>query len=86
MTEAPLKQFGASRNDAQNPMNEFTIGKHTFREGDKATGTWVDFDGRTYFQEGTIIRHEVSGLWLQSPNDGGITPLKKFWTMYPLNS
>jgi NTP pyrophosphatase (non-canonical NTP hydrolase) len=78
--ESPLKPFADSLKSMPNPKDQFAIGRNIFKEGDNVFGTWVDFDGRTFYQNGTIISNPVTGLWVESL-DGGITEVKRFLTM-----
>lgn len=79
---APLNQFADIIERMENPKDEHTVMGNIFREGDRVCGTWVNIDGRSYSQEGTIIRNEKTGLWVQSQPDGGITEIKRFYTLY----
>jgi hypothetical protein len=84
MTEEkpPLLEFAQAAQKIENPRGPF---KHyqnkEFKEGDKVSGTWVDLDGTTHFQEGIIVFYEATGLWVQSQSNGGITQVKRFWTL-----
>lgn len=80
--KAPLQAFADTIKDSPNPIDIFHSMGNSFKEGDKVRGTWVDFDGKTYHQKGIIIRNEKTGLWVQTEPDGGITEVKRFWTMY----
>ncbi len=48
--------------------------------GDNVRGSWREqCTGMTYYQEGVIIEHPKTGLWVQTESDGGITPLSIFF-------
>lgn len=78
MNKAPFADFAAAIEKMENPKDEYRIGNEVFKEGDTVLGTWVDHQGRTYGQDGKIIRNEKTGLWVQSQPDGGITDIKRF--------
>ena len=53
-----------------------------FKVGDDVRGSWRDeATGKTYYQEGKIVHYPETGLWVQSQPDGGITPLKSFFSI-----
>ena len=81
-TEAPLKKFADAISEMENPKTTFTTYGNTFNVGDRVIGTWVDCDGKTYPQKGIIVSHELTGLWVQTEPDGGITEVKRFWTLF----
>jgi hypothetical protein len=85
MNTAPLKQFGESRLYADNLLFDEYNGMPLV-VGQEVYGTWVNFDGRTYFISGKIVWYEPTGFWVES-DDGGITPVKLFWQLYfePIN-
>lgn len=74
----PFKQFADNAEVIENPKDTYVVDGVTFKEGDNVYGTWVNIDGRTYYQDGIIIRNEKTGLWVQSQPDGGITEIKRF--------
>lgn len=76
----PLYDFIKARNSVENIMFKDYEG-FPFIVGQQVRGTWVDDDGRTSYCEGTIIYYEKTGYWVET-SDGGITPVKAFWTMY----
>jgi hypothetical protein len=76
---APLYEFGQAREKADN--KEFTlINGVKAKVGQRVYGSWVDFDGRSYFNKGVIVYYEATGFWIDTGS--GITPLKKFWTIF----
>lgn len=78
--EAPLLKFAQQIAKQENPKDVFILNGVEFKEGDKVRGTWVFYDGRTFFSEGVIVRYPETGLWVQQAN-GGITDIKSFWTL-----
>lgn len=53
--------------------------------GDYIKGSWLDEPtGKTYYSEGTVIEGKEQ-LFVQEPNDGGITPLKDFFHISTVN-
>jgi hypothetical protein len=47
--------------------------------GDFVRGSWRDsVTQKTFYDEGTVVLHHETGLWVQNEN-GGITPLKDFF-------
>lgn len=82
LPKPPMLEFYLQSRDIENPKDKFITWKETFKEGDIVGGSWVNCDGRTYYQEGTIIRNEKTGLWVESGN--GITEIKFFFTLRKL--
>ena len=73
---APFQPFADAIKNMENPKDSHTVEGKFFKEGDRVYGTWVDYDGSTHYQQGVIIKNEVTGLWL---DDGdGITEIKRF--------
>lgn len=53
--------------------------KEEIKVGDYIKGSWRDeATGKTYYGEGLVIK-ELAGLFVQAPNDSGITPLNDFF-------
>lgn len=77
---APLQSFADAIPETKNPKGPFTLGRHSFQEGDHVCGTWVNHDGRTYHAEGVLINNPVTGMWVESSS--GITEVRRFWTLY----
>ena len=48
------------------------------REGDQLSGSWRNFDGRTYYGEG-VAELGPTGAWWMRYKSGGITGLDRFF-------
>lgn len=81
----PFQLFADSLKLTDNPIDSFTRAGEVFKEGDLVYGTWVDPDGKTYCQEGKIVKYPATGLWVQTQPDGGITEVKRFIFLYHKN-
>ena len=80
--EPPMLEFYRISEKQDNPFDKFVTGQQTFKEGDFVGGSWVNCDGRTYYQEGKIVLYPKTGLWVESEN--GITEIKHFFTMHKI--
>lgn len=76
--KAPFKAFSDFIKGAENPKDHHIVNGNIFKKGDMVYGTWVNDNGSTFYQDGEIIGNGITGLWVQSLPDGGITEIKRF--------